>query len=182
MPTAPRGIRATRPKLSSRIADLAIERACAQARDSFSCFRRLMRPDIKWGWWMEELCHELQLFYLDLVAGKRPKMAIEAPPQHGKSWTVVDFIAWVAGKNPNLKIIFASFSGDLGERTNLELQRLMRSPRYVETFGRTRIGVPGWQCNSSLIEYVNHKGSFRNTTVDGQVNGMELNLGVIDDR
>jgi hypothetical protein len=38
-----------------------------------------------------------------------------------------------------------------------------------------------WKRNSSLIEYVNHEGSFRNTTVAGQINGLELHLGVIDD-
>jgi hypothetical protein len=32
-----------------------------------------------------------------------------------------------------------------------------------------------------LIEFVDHKGSFRNTTVRGQITGMELNLGIIDD-
>jgi hypothetical protein len=169
------------PKYSSRIADLAIERACAQARESFPHFRRLMRPELKRGWWLDNLCEHLERFYRDLEAGKAPKMAIEAPAQHGKSWAVTDFTAWVAGKNPNLKIIFASYSEGLGERTNLDLQRRMRSPRYAETFGRTRIGVPGWQCNSSLIEYENYKGSFRNTTVGGQINGMELNLAVIDD-
>ena len=94
---------------------------------------------------------------------------------------MTDFLAWVAGKNPNLKIIFASCSQDLGERTNLDLQRRLSSPRYAATFGRTRIGVPGWQCNNSLIEFADHDGSFRNTTVGGQVNGMALNLGVIDD-
>jgi predicted phage terminase large subunit-like protein len=182
MPTAPRRIRTTRmPKYSSRIADLAVERACAQARDSFWDFRRLMRPELIQGWWLEDLAGHLQKFYQDLEAGRRPKMAIKAPPQHGKSLSVTDFTAWVAGKNPNLKTIFASFSEDLGERTNLDLQRCMLGPRYAATFGRTRIGASGWQCNSSLIEYADHKGSFRNTTVLGQVNGQELNLGVIDD-
>ena len=33
----------------------------------------------------------------------------------------------------------------------------------------------------NLIEYAGHAGSFRNTTVEGAVNGMELHLGVIDD-
>jgi hypothetical protein len=35
--------------------------------------------------------------------------------------------------------------------------------------------------NSNLIEYVDHVGSFRNTTVRGQITGMEQHLGVIDD-
>jgi hypothetical protein len=36
-------------------------------------------------------------------------------------------------------------------------------------------------CNTDLIEYVGESGSFRNTTIDGQINGMELHLGVVDD-
>jgi hypothetical protein len=38
-----------------------------------------------------------------------------------------------------------------------------------------------WQLNSGLIEYIDCLGSFRNTTVRGQITGMELNLGIIDD-
>jgi hypothetical protein len=33
-----------------------------------------------------------------------------AHPQSGKSMATTDFIAWVAGKNPELKTIFASYS------------------------------------------------------------------------
>jgi predicted phage terminase large subunit-like protein len=35
--------------------------------------------------------------------------------------------------------------------------------------------------NSSVLEYVGHQGGFRNTTVMGQINGMGLDLGVVDD-
>jgi hypothetical protein len=155
--------------------------AQAEARSNFWAFRRYMRPDMLWGWWVERVAVELQQFYLDLVAGKRPQLAIMAPPQHGKSWAATDFIAWVAGKNPNLKTIFASYSDDLGMRTNLDLQRMFMSPAYRSTFPNTRMGVYGWQCNTSVIEFAGHSGSFRNTTTGGSINGMELHLGVIDD-
>jgi predicted phage terminase large subunit-like protein len=155
--------------------------AQAEARRNFWAFRRYMRPGMLWGWWAEQVAVELQHFYLDLVAGKRPQLALMAPPQHGKSWAATDFIAWVAGKNPNLKTIFASYSDDLGMRTNLDLQRMFMSPAYRSTFPNTRIGVHGWQCNTSLIEFAGHSGSFRNTTIGGAINGMELHLGVIDD-
>jgi hypothetical protein len=169
------------PDYPSCIADLAIEWMCARARANFQDFRCLMRPELKWGWWMREICDHLQQFYRDQATVKRPKIAIEAPPQHGKSLSATDFAAWSAGQNPDAKVIFASFSAGLGERTNLELQRLMRSPRYMATFGRTRVGVEGWQCNGSLLEFADHTGSFRNTTVSGQINGFCLNLGIIDD-
>jgi predicted phage terminase large subunit-like protein len=106
---------------------------------------------------------------------------LQAPPQHGKSRAAEDFIAYVAGRNPDLMTIYASFSEELGVRTNLNLQRTIMSPRYQQVFGNTRIGVNGWTCNNNLIEFVGHAGSFRNVTVNGAVNGLELNLGIIDD-
>jgi hypothetical protein len=54
---------------------------------------------------------------------------------------------------------------------------MMQSPQYRLIFPDTRVGVNGWQCKTSLIEYANHSGSFRNTTTLGSING----LGVIDD-
>jgi predicted phage terminase large subunit-like protein len=126
---------------------------------------------------------ELQQFYQDFVAGRRPRLALMSPPQHGKSLTAIDFIAWISGKNPDIKTIFASYSAELGERTNRDLQRIFQSERYKQIFSLTRIGGigTGWQCNNELIEFVERRGSFRNTTVEGQINGMELHLGVIDD-
>jgi predicted phage terminase large subunit-like protein len=118
---------------------------------------------------------------MDFEAGRRPKLAMFAPPQHGKSWPATDFVAWMAGRSPDRKTIFASYSSELGERTNSHLQRIIRSPNFQLAFPRTQIDAEGWACNSELIEYVGYAGSFRNTTVQGAINGMELHLGVIDD-
>ena len=159
--------------------------AQAEARESFLAFRKNLRygTTILWGWWVELVAVELQQFYQDFVAGRRPRLALMAPPQHGKSLTAVDFIAWISGKNPDIKTIFASYSADLGERTNRQLQHIFQSERYKRIFPLTRIGGigTGWQCNNELIEFVGWRGSFRNTTVEGQITGMELHLGVIDD-
>jgi predicted phage terminase large subunit-like protein len=151
------------------------------ARDDFALYRRTIRPGLTWDWWPQEVSEKLQQFYIDLKAGKRPKMAVMAPPQHGKSLAATDFITYVAGRDPNLKIIYASFSDQLGERTNRDVQRIMRSPEYINIFGRTRLDIPGWSTNTTLIEFGDFKGSFRNTTVEGQINGLELHLGIIDD-
>jgi predicted phage terminase large subunit-like protein len=155
--------------------------AAFEAREYFWEFRRRIRPHMKRGWWVAQLELELQRFYEELVAGKRPKLAIMAPPQHGKSWAAEDFVAWAAGHNPDLKVIFASYSDDLGMRCNASLQRRFQSRPFQRIFPNTRIGVPGWACNSSLIEFAGHTGSFRNTTIGGPINGLELHLGVLDD-
>ncbi len=78
-----------------------------RARDEFGLFRQLIHPDFAWGWWTDEVSRALNRFYRDLIEARRPKLALMAPPQHGKSLTVWDFIAWIAGKHPDLKTIFA---------------------------------------------------------------------------
>jgi len=127
-------------------------------------------------------------FHDDLVAGKRPKLVIQAPPQHGKSFLVIDFISWLAGKQPGLRTIYASFSERLGIRANLRLQRTFTSDVYGEIFPGTRINpskaetpLGQFQRNREILEYVGHEGYFRNTTVRGPITGETLDLGVIDD-
>jgi hypothetical protein len=110
-----------------------------EARDYFYSFRIMMHPNMLTNWWTKEISWQLQWFYEDLIAGKRPKLALEAPPQHGKSRAVEDFVAWVAGKNPDLKTIFSSYSDELGNRANLTLQRSLKSAAYQGIFGRTAI-------------------------------------------
>ena len=173
---------------NSEIAHLSIGIKLAQARESFWAFRLWMHPELLVSWWQWDVAQNLQQFYDDFVAGKRPKIVLQAPPQHGKTTQEEDFIAWCAGKNPNLKAIFASYSEDLGIRVNLDLQRLYTNERYLQCFPKTTIAdqnvvtqVGRYLRNSSVIEYVGSHGSFRNTTVMGQITGQGLDLGFIDD-
>src|SRR3954462_2736732 len=89
------------------------------ARDSYWAFRQVMHPDMLKGWFQREVAKELQQFHADLVAGKRPKLILQSPPQHGKSRQIVDLIAWIIGQSPEMRIIYASFSDRLGIRANL---------------------------------------------------------------
>lgn len=121
-----------------------------------------------------------------MAAGLRPKLAICAPPQHGKSMSVVDFIAWMSGLNPGLKTMYASYSDMLGIRANTDLQRVYDGPKYQSIFD-TRINTANvvtttrHQRNASILQYLDTGGYFRNTTVMGPCTGEGLDLGVIDD-
>lgn len=156
---------------------------CSIARDNFWYFRKLIDPKLIDAWWQKHAAYHLQWFYEDMVAGKRPKMLLQAPPQHGKSRLLRDFCSWAAGKNPDFHMIFGSYSEDLGMAANLHLQRLMMTPAYSNTFGKTRIPNAGdkYTCTSTHVEFPGHRGSFRNTTVGGAINGFSLDLGVVDD-
>src|SRR5688572_27684630 len=159
----------------------------AQARENLWAFRQYMDPKMKVGWWPRQVSYHLQKFYMRLKNGHRPKLLLMAPPQHGKSRSVEDFLAWVHGHEPDWKSIFASFSADLGIKTNGVLQRMFDEDKYRVAFPDTQIsplsGGEGRRYirNTNLLEFVERDGSFRNTTVNGQINGKTLNLGLVDD-
>lgn len=168
---------------------LELVEACRvrQARIDFHVFRLYMHPKNKDGWFQRDVAKQLQQFVEDFKAGKRPKLVIEAPPQHGKSVQIVDVIAWLSGQLPDNRTIYTSFSERLGVRANLSLQRMMSSPRYRKIYPEFTIpgkNVPdsmGKQKNRELIEFLSGDGYFRNTTVQGSITGESLDLGVIDD-
>lgn len=166
-----------------------------KCRRSFKYYRRALHPGMKWGWFTDDVSDELQIFYEDLIDGKAPVLALSAPPQHGKSMAIADFISWIAGKASHLKSIFASYSEKLGAKTERDVERIMQGSVWRKTFPDLPvIGGPGWTCNTELIEYPTYEetdddgrlkqrggGSFMATTVEGQVTGFGLHLGVIDD-
>lgn len=167
---------------------LRYEKAVRMARRDFNYFRAfLAKNDLAPSMWQASACIELQKFADDLQNGKRPKLVIEAPPQHGKSRLIVEFIAWLCGNNPDLKVIYTSFSERLGERANLHLQRIFTSERFKSIFPQCKINEIGDRLdtnatrNRGLIEFCGRAGYFRNTTVRGAITGETLDLGVIDD-
>lgn len=153
-----------------------------ESRARFWAFRRYMHPTMKLCWWQQEIANEFQLFHHSLINGERPKLVLMAQPDHGRTEQVTDFVAWLAGKEPDLNTIFASHSHKLGVGVNTELQRIMTSELYVSTFGHRLVDRSSWRGlrNRRILEYVNHRGSFYNTTVNGQINGMQLDIGILD--
>ena len=168
--------------------DLIEQAVQMQARRSFWAYRQFINPTMVVGWWQREVARELQRFYDELTSGQRPILLIMSPPQHGKTAQVVDFVSWLAGKSPDTRTIYASFSERLGVRANLSLQRTYDSIRYQRLFPDTRISernavtVSGQTLrNREILEYAGKEGYFRNTTVRGAITGEGLDLGIIDD-
>ena len=167
--------------------ELLIEAKIRRARHSFWEYRQILNPGMTTGWWQKEVASELQQFVEDYFSGLRPKLIIQAPPQHGKTVQIVDLISWMAGRNPNIKTIYASYSERLGIRANMRLQRLYDSKKYQRIFPDTRINTSNivttgrYLRNREIVEYIDKDGFFRNTTVRGQITGESLDCGIIDD-
>ena len=167
--------------------ELIEELAAKEAKENFWVYRQFINPNLKLSWFQKEIAYALMQFYQDYKAGKRPKLIIEAPPQHGKSVQVIEFISWLAGHDPKAKTIYTSFSERLGIRANLRLQRIFDSPKYKQVF-TTRLNTSNvvaisgqYLRNREILEYVDNEGYFRNTTIRGSITGESLDIGIIDD-
>ena len=169
--------------------DLMEEWWIQKSRVNFLAYRQFMRNDrFVSGWFMVDLCKHLQQFYLDLKAGLRPILLVQSPPQHGKSWTVSDFISWISGKWPEIRSIYATYSDTLGVRCNLSQQRQIDSEKYNKIFPGTRLSSKKGEAtrNTNHLEFLDENGNttsgqFRNTTTGGPITGESLDIGVIDD-
>ncbi len=179
-------------KLTMEDIDLLEQFWIQKSRVNFFAYRRFIRvDDFKYNWFVIDLCKQLQQFYKDYIAGKRPKLVISTPAQHGKSWAISDFITWFIGRHPLLKIIYSSFSEDLGVRANLSAQKTFDLEKYQKIFpdhGTTRTGgenrgvknsfhIESWDKKKSSID----NGYFQNTTVQGPITGKTIDIGIIDD-
>ncbi|MBK9499481.1 MAG: hypothetical protein IPO06_09015 [Leptospiraceae bacterium] len=167
--------------------ELIEELAAKEAKENFWAYRQYINPSLKISWFQKEIAYALMQFYQDYKAGKRPKLIIEAPPQHGKSVQVIEFISWLAGHDPKAKTIYTSFSERLGIRANLRLQRIFDSPKYKQVFTThlntsNVVAISGqYLRNREILEYVDNEGYFRNTTIRGSITGESLDIGIIDD-
>lgn len=168
--------------------ELLVQLAELEARESFWAFRQYMNPKMKIGWWQHEVAGHFQEFFEDFEAGRKPRIALLTPPQHGKSTQVMDYVSYHSGHRPDDHVIYASYSDRLGVRANLRLQRAYDTPKFKGVFPDTRLSSKNvvttsvnFLRNRAILEYVGRQGSFRNTTVNGPITGEGLDLGIIDD-
>ena len=71
----------------------------------------------------------------DLAEGKITRLIINMPPRHTKS-EFASFLlpAWMVGRNPKLKIIQATHTGELAIRFGRKAKTLIDSPEYAKIF------------------------------------------------
>ncbi len=128
------------------------------------------------------VCDAIDKFILDMVAGKRPILILQAPPQHGKSEIVSRKLPpFLMGRFPDLRIGAASYGDELAGamaqdvRRNLngtEHKRLFPAPTERKKYDVNRMGEfsnPGGD------------GSYLGVGVGGGLTGRPLDIGIIDD-
>ena len=160
-----------------------------EARQSLLAFIRYINPDYIVSDFAREVCAELQRFLADALAGLRPVLVLEAPPQHGKSDMVSRYLpAFIFGHHPHLRIAGLSYAKDLASDMNRDVQRIMMSPAYGLLFpssslNKKRVVTVEAEAkrNSETFEIIGHRGSYVGQGVGGPLTGKRVDIGIIDD-
>ena len=155
-------------------------------RKSFIFFVAAIRPDFVFSYFSRSICNELQKFYISAIKGEMPNVLLEAPPQHGKSLLCAElFPAWCLGVNPDNRLVVATYTFALARKRNMEIQRIIESPRYKQIFPETKLRqgnriIDGAK-NAEEFEIVGARGGLRCVGVGGSLTGFSVDIGVIDD-
>src|SRR5918994_6324126 len=92
------------------------------------------------SWHVEAMCHALE----KVASGETKRLLITVPPRHGKSiCTAVAFPSWLLGKDPGLKIMVASYGGDLASKHARDFRTVITSSWFTDLFPGTRLEVGG---------------------------------------
>jgi len=114
---------------------LRIENILAARRDLLEFALEVM-PDYKPHWHHRLICKYLEkILEVDSL-----RLQIWIPPQYGKSLLTSRMLpAFLLGIDPAMKIILASYSGELADGFNRDCQKIIQSDAYKAIFPRTRI-------------------------------------------
>lgn len=153
-----------------------------KGRETLQGFTAFTNADYDFTWFHKCICS-----YLDkLERGEIKKLMIFVPPQHGKSeLSSRRFPAFVLGRNPRAKIGLASFSADLSNSFNRDVQNIIDDENYRKLFHNVYLngkGIEGDELrNVNFFETVGYRGFLKTVGVRGSLTGTPLDFGIIDD-
>ena len=130
-------------------------------------------PRLELNWHIEAMCHLLERVNRNQIM----RLIMEVPPRHLKSITTsVAFTAWLLGRNPAIKIIVASYGGELAEKHARDLRAILNCDWYKALFPETRIRT------DTATEIVTTAGGGRRAvSLGGAVTGLGADIIIIDD-
>jgi len=120
------------------------------------------------------ICDTLQR----IADGEQLYVLIEMPPRHGKSMTTTEsFPSFFIGKNPEKRVIAASYSDNLARKFG----RLNK--QKIENFGEELFGYRLSDDNAAKNDWSlqDHKGGMIATGIGGSITGQGADLLIIDD-
>src|SRR5210317_2469508 len=115
----------------------------------------------------------------DIANGKIKRLIVNMPPRHTKSeFASYLFPAWMVGKNPKLKVIQTTHTGELAVRFGRKMKNLVDTSEFAQIFEDCKIAVDSkaagrWETNKG--------GEYYAAGVGGAITGRGADLLIIDD-
>jgi predicted phage terminase large subunit-like protein len=145
-----------------------------KAKNDFLSFVKCVWPEFVEGAHHRHIAKKFN----DLAEGKINRLIVNMPPRHTKS-EFASFLlpAWMVGRNPKLKIIQATHTGELAIRFGRKAKTLIDSPEYSKIF-ETRLredsqAAGRWETAQG--------GEYFAAGVGGAITGRGADLLIIDD-
>jgi len=167
----PADIRRTYKQLQVLHAEKQIQN---KAKNDFLSFVKCVWPDFIEGSHHRHVAKKFN----DLSTGKLKRLIVNMPPRHTKS-EFASFLlpAWMVGRNPKLKIIQATHTGELAIKFGRKAKTLIDSEEYQEIFS-TRLredsqAAGKWETAQG--------GEYFASGVGGAITGRGADLLIIDD-
>ncbi len=148
-----------------------------QAREHLLDFIEYTKADYVVDPFHHTVCAIFEQFLADVLADKRPRVILSAPPQHGKSQIVSrSFPTWAQGKHPLLRFVCASYAATWADSLSSDRLRIINGDSFREVF-------PDYQLAKKRAEYLeNQRGGFMLAAgVDCGITGRSSDIGIIDD-
>ena len=123
------------------------QKKIVEARDSLRAFIELMMPDpeapddVDRTLFQCEPHHRVLVDTVEAVEAKRMmRAAVSMPPQHGKSLILSRFgLAWIIGRNPHMRVLFATYSDGLAQTRGDEVREVLQSPLFRAVFPKATL-------------------------------------------
>ena len=106
-----------------------------EARRQLAAYINFTSPKYKQSGFSAAVCAALDMFIDDMIAGKRPILVLQAPPQHGKSEIVSRKLpAFLLGRFPDWRVGAASYSDELAGAMAQDVRRNLASDEHKRLF------------------------------------------------
>lgn len=108
---------------------------------------------------------------LERAEGGRVRLCFSVPPRHGKSETLLHYLAWLLHRNPRLQLLYVTHTQTFAARQSKSVKRLAREAGVELLDGSNR--ADEWDTTSG--------GGLVARGVDGEITGRGFDVIVVDD-
>jgi predicted phage terminase large subunit-like protein len=153
-----------------------------KARSGLEAYIAYTSPKYKHSGFSRAVCEAIDQFVEDMLAGKRPIIVFQAPPQHGKSEIVSRKLpAYLLGRYPDMRVGAASYSDDLAGAMAQDVRRNLASDAHMRLFPvseeKRRYAV------NRISEFTapGGDGSYIGVGIGAGLTGRAITCGIVDD-